>query len=161
MSIWSNKKGAVMVEFAIAFMPIFSLFLVFMEVTRYSMARMAMEHAAGVSARACSVIQTPQNQGMANVDGDPTKDIQQAGEDALKVWTGKNTIGSKNEVVLSAVKVTCDPPQNPQGTDETTIEATYHCNIPLANRLVCGWSHQTKLTMKARMGHQGAKYKVQ
>lgn len=158
MSIWRNKKGAVMVEFAIAFMPICTIFLVLMEVSRWSMAKMAMEHAAGVSARACSVVQTPQNQGVDKVDGDPATDIQTAGETALNVWTGKNKIGSKNETLLTNVKVTCDPPANENGTDEATVTADYNCKVPLANRLICGWSTRTTITTKARMGHQGAKY---
>jgi Flp pilus assembly protein TadG len=161
MSVWRNKKGAVMVEFIIAFMPIITIFLVLVEVSRYSMAKMAMEHAAGVSARACSVIQTPQNQGIDKVDGDPATDVQKAGQTALNVWTGNNKIGSKNAVLLSNVKVTCDPPAGPTGTDEAKVEADYHCRVPLAGRLVCGFSKKTTIKTMARMGHQGAKYKLQ
>lgn len=153
MSFWRSKKGAVLAEFAIAFMPVCTLFLVLMEVTRYSMARMAMEHAAGVSVRACSVIQTPQNQGTANLDGDPGKDMQTAAEAALEPW--------KKTKTLTSITATCDPPGGRNSTDTATVEADYHCDIPVAGKIVCGFGGKKKMTLSARMAHQGADYVVE
>ena len=53
------RKGAVLAEFAIAFIPIMAMFLVLCQLSRYYIARLAVLHAAEVSVRACAVIIEP------------------------------------------------------------------------------------------------------
>ncbi len=161
-----NNRGAVLVEFAIAFLPIFAMFAVLMEITRYSIARVAMQHAASVSARACAVIQKPQNKGKDGVNG-PETDIEKAGKVALLPWTLKQT--------LSDVSVECPEQGDVGGTDVAKVTATYHCAVPVGGQLVCGAmaftsinstngavlsDPTTKIELQARMAHQGARYEI-
>src|SRR5450631_3136355 len=98
----STNRGAVIVEFALAFLPIAAIFTVLMEVGRLSIARIAMQHSASVSVRACSVIQNPRPEDADGngLDGNEL-DIQRAGEMAVKPWIESNT--------LSDVAVDCPP----------------------------------------------------
>jgi len=166
MRIWGNNRGAVLAEFSLAFLPIAAMFTVLMEVSRYSIARIAVQHAASVSVRACSVIQEPQY-GPGSKEGvDGTEaDIETAGKMALKPWMDSNT--------LSDVTVDCPAQGDPSGTDEATVKASYHCSIPLGGQLVCGTMAFTSINStngsvsadptvpietKARMAHQGSRY---
>jgi len=74
-SILRARKGAVLAEFAIAFMPICTMFLCVCQLSRYSIARLAVLHAAQVSVRACAVIVDPDPGHETNLDG-PDSDVQ-------------------------------------------------------------------------------------
>ena len=162
----TSNRGAVLVEFAMAFLPVYAIFAVLMEVTRYSIARVAIQHAASVSVRACAVIQKPQNKGKDGVNG-PESDIEKAGKVALLPWTLKQT--------LSDVSVECPEQGDVAGTDVAKVTATYHCAVPIGGQLVCGAmafttinatnnvvlsDPTTKIELQARMAHQGASYEI-
>lgn len=144
-----NDKGAVLAEFAIAFMPICTLFLVLMQFGRYQVARVASHHAASVAARACAVIKEP-NPGGADING-PESDVEKAVKIAMKTFEGSE---------IHTASVTCDHSGDEYGMDTATVEVEYTCQVPVARQIICP-SGSITLTQKAKMGHQGARYKLE
>lgn len=153
-SLIRARRGAVLAEFAIAFMPICTMFLCVCQLSRYSIARLAVLHAAEVSVRACAVVIAPDPGKEVNLDG-PDSDVQRAAQLAMKPFEGSGEI--------SHTPPTCkfegtDETAN-GGTDTVELHATYSCKIPVARRIVCS-SGDKNIVVHAQFPHQGAKYKL-
>lgn len=146
------RRGAVLAEFAIAFMPICTMFLCLVQQSRYSVARLAALHAAQVSVRACAVIIQPNPGHDANLNG-PDSDVQRAADIAMGPFEGSGEI--------SHSPPTCTQPQGntPENgtTDEVSMDMTYTCQVPVAQKIICpnGSLHNT---FHAQFPHQGARY---
>lgn len=165
MSKWREgflraRRGAVLAEFAIAFMPICAMFLVLTQLSRLFIARLAVMHAAEVSVRACAVIIDPDpgHEASPPLDGQDT-DVQKAAQIAMQPFggDGMTNYGGK-ELSISAPSCTHAGDAN-GGTDTVTTTATFYCIVPLAQRIVC----QNPTTPKtwdvtAQFPHQGANY---
>jgi len=151
--ILRERRGAVLAEFAIAFMPICAMFLCVCQFSRYSIARLAVLHAAQVSVRACSVIIEPDPGHETQLDG-PDSDVQRAAQVAMAPFEGSG------EITHTPPTCTHDDtgPEN-GGTDTVQLDATYNCEIPLARRIVCS-SGPKNFTVHAQFPHQGARYKL-
>lgn len=145
------RRGAVLAEFAIAFMPICAMFLCVCQLSRYSIARLAVLHAAQVSVRACAVIIQPDPGHSTTIDG-PDTDVQRAAKVAMTPFEGSGEITHDDP--------TCkhDGEDN-GGTDTVTMTGHYDCKIPLARGIVCSSGAKT-FTVHAQFPHQGAKYKL-
>ncbi len=153
MGIPRGKKGAVLVEFVFAFMPICTLFLCLCQISRYAIARMVVMHAAEVSVRACAVIADPEPGSSKQVDG-TVQDVITAAHTVMKPFGGSNG----NEI--SITDPTCTHQGEPNGgTDSVTITGTYTCEIPLARNLVCATGPKV-WDVTAEFPHQGATYKI-
>jgi len=151
------RRGAVLAEFAIAFMPICTMFLCVAQLSRYSIARLAVLHAAQVSVRACAVIQDPDPGHNDNLDG-PDSDVQRAADLVMKPFEG-----ASGEITHNPPTCTHDGADDATlhgngGTDKVTMDATYNCQIPVANRIVCGGSLKKTISVIAQFPHQGAQY---
>jgi Flp pilus assembly protein TadG len=167
MKLRTNTRGAVFVEFLIAFMPLMTIFLSLCELTRYSAARVAVQHAAGIGARACAVTGKP-NPTYGNLDGTEA-DVNTAVQYALKPWTGSalNVPGLNINVpirgaTLSVDAATCTTAAtnaDPYGTDQVTVTASYTCVIPIAKTLVCSGGAKN-ISITSSYPHQGANYKL-
>lgn len=149
-----GKRGAVLAEFIIAFMPICAMSLCVAQLSRYSIARLAVMHAAEVSVRACAVIIDPDPGHDKQVDG-PDSDVQTAAHIAMKPFGGD--LGGK-EIHISDPTCSHSGEDN-GGTDTVSIDAKYTCGIPLARWIVCGGGSK-QWTVTAQFPHQGAKYKL-
>ena len=148
------RKGAVLAEFAIAFMPICAMFLCVCQLARYSIDRLAVLHAAQVAVRACAVIKEPDPGSDTKLDG-PESDIGRAAEIALAPFEGSTGTGE-----LSHSEPTCDHTGEANGgTDTLTLKATFTCKIPLASKIVCS-DGDKDITVHAQFPHQGAYYKL-
>jgi hypothetical protein len=151
------RKGAVLAEFAIAFMPICAMFLVLCQLSRYYIARLAVMHAAQVAVRACAVIYEPQPGFEKKLDGDPAE-VVTAAKTAMAPFNQSNASG--HEVYIDDPK--CDAEEVGQangGTDKVEIVGHYNCTIPLARGIVCPSGEKT-WTVEAQFPHQGADYKL-
>lgn len=152
-SLGRNKRGAVLAEFAFAFMPVCTMFLFVVQFSRFEMCRLASYHAANVAARACSVINVGGDE--INPGGDkmngPETDADKAARQVLKPFLGK-------EMALDE-DVKCAHAGTANGTDTVNVKATYTCDIPVAKKLMCPSGTHT-WTVTAKMPHQGAKYKL-
>lgn len=151
-SLVGNTRGAVLAEFAFAFMPVCTMFLFVVQFSRFEMCRLATYHAANVSARACSVINVGGDE--INPGGDkmngPEGDADKAAKQVLKPFVGKE---------LSVEDVKCVHSGDRNGTDTVQVKATYTCDIPVAKKLMCP-SGTHVWTITAKMPHQGAEYKL-
>jgi len=154
-SIIRARRGAVLAEFAIAFMPICTMFLCVCQLCRYSIARLAVLHAAQVSVRACAVIKDPDGKSMPGADvqlDGPESDIERAAGLAMKPFEGSG------EITHSAPKCEHEGEAN-GGTDTVEMTGTYTCKIPVAKGIVCLGGAKT-FTVHAQFPHQGAEYKL-
>lgn len=165
MKLLKATRGAVFVEFLIAFMPLMTIFLSLCELTRYAATRVAVQHAAGIGARACAVTMNP-NPTSGALDGSEA-DVDKAVKYALSPWTGSAiSIGSFNVPLRSGIlkldAATCTTSANeadPHGQDKVTVSGQYKCSIPIAKTLVC--SGGTKdISVTSSYPHQGANYKI-
>jgi len=151
------RRGAVLAEFAIAFMPICTMFLCLVQLSRYSIARLAVLHAAEVSVRACAVIIMPDPGHSKQLDG-PDSDVEKAATIALQPFEGTGELTNDPPA--------CNHDSNPDGklngngsNDTVTMNATYTCNIPVAKHIVCPSGSKT-FHVTAQFPHQGAMYQL-
>lgn len=149
-----NRKGAVLAEFAIAFLPVATMFLFVVQFARFEMCRLASYHAANVAVRACSVINVGGDE--INPGGDkangPKEDADRAAKTAVRSFTGA-------EYQITE-PVTCQHAGGASGTDTVTVKSSYTCQVPVGKRLMCP-SGSCTWNVTARMPHNGAKYKLE
>ena len=147
-----DKRGAVLVEFAVAFMPLMITFSSFAQLQQTATARLVVKHATVVGARGAAVISnghhnTP-DQKPENNDAEVKKGVM-AG---LGPW--KNTMRDVQVTVKD--DSTC---ADPYGMVSVTVTAKYKCSVPFANMFMCpGGQIHTFKPMTSRFPHQGAKF---
>lgn len=148
-----NRKGAVLVEFLIAFMPLMMMFSSFLQVAQVATASLIGRHATVVAARAAAVITDAHKNTPDAQPGDNKDDIVAAYTGALGPW----------KVTMSPVNITIDDASSKDdnfGMVTVTATTDYTCSVPFGNRLVCttlGGTHEIKNVVK--FPHQGACYK--
>jgi Flp pilus assembly protein TadG len=155
------RRGAVLAEFAIAFMPICAMFLCVAQLSRLFIARLATYHAAELAVRACAVIQKPDpgHDASPPLDGQDT-DVQKAAAIGMAAFGGDGlTNYGGTEMSITAPQCNFVGKESNGGTDEVTTTATFNCMVPLASRIVCGNAPKT-WDIKVRFPHQGANYKL-
>jgi hypothetical protein len=149
-----EKRGAVLAEFAIAFLPVATMFLFIAQFARFEMCRLAVLHTANVSVRACAVVNSGGDE--INPGGDaingPESDANKAAQMVLKPFVGQ-------ELSVEPVKCVHNDTSDPYGLDVVDVKATYTCQVPVGKRLMCPSGSRT-WTTRATMAHQGAKYKL-
>lgn len=149
-----NTKGAVLAEFAFAFMPVATMFLFVSQFARFETCRLASLHAANVAARACAVTNVGGdgiNPGGDEVNG-PKTDANKAVLVVLKPFLGKE---------LQVATVNCEHSGGADGDDKVNLKMTYTCGVPVGGTLMCGGVGSSKTwTATASYPHQGALYKV-
>ena len=161
MKALRDEKGAVYVEFLIAFLPIFVLFLSLVQLTLIEMGNLVAKHAAVCAARAAIVVlgDDPQQYGGTDVEraeGQRLSDIKLAAMAPL--W-------SIDPLPVVDLKL----PSSAGGTDSKTtfsrddvvhvrLEYQFPCKVPIARTLVCGLLSTHKLVTEAAMPNQGADY---
>jgi hypothetical protein len=154
-AITRERRGAVLAEFAIAFMPICVIFLTLCQLARLGIAKLYTQHAAAVGIRACAVIISPDPGEDIPVDG-PEEDYKRAVETVVK----QSDDGlAKNELRYEKAECTHNGVAN-GGEDTLTVQTSYTCTIPIADKIVCG-SGSRKLEVTAEFPHQGADYKIE
>jgi hypothetical protein len=157
-SLRRDRRGAAIVEFTVASMPLLSTFLGFTEAGKVYQGNLVLKHSASVAARAAAVIANktgtinPQPGGGGG--GDPQTEIQQAALVSMGRWAQKN--GFSNVTVdVNDQSSEADP----YGNICVTVRSTYNCNVPLGGRLVCGLDGKLEKSAVSCHAHQGAKYK--
>jgi len=122
-----DARGAVYVEFLVAFFPMLTLFLSVVQLADLYAAKLVVRHAAYRAARAGAVVfpDDPANYAEASSKLD---DVRMAG---IIVLHAKGTIIDGDVEVLSGTEYEPGQPVN------VKVTATYRCVFPIANRLVC------------------------
>jgi len=133
------------------------MFLCLVQISRYSIARLTVLHAAQVSVRACAVITDPDPGHDVQLDG-PDEDVQRAATIAMAPFEGSG------EITHTDPKCQHDGSRDGTthgngGTDTVTMKGTYTCMIPVAKRIICSSGPKT-FSVTAQFPHQGAKYKL-
>lgn len=148
------KKGAVYVEFLIAFLPVFFFFLSLVQLIFLQTASLITHHAAAKAARAAAVVlpDDPKYYGdvpVGSFSGQRKSDIERAAQIPLA------TMGL---LEAAAVKVTVTPSYTRNALLTTKVEYHYHCKVPWGRFLICGLTNFKKITAEASMTNQGALY---
>lgn len=124
-----GTRGAVYVEFLIAFLPVFCFFLALVQFSLLELINMMVKHTAEQTVRAAIVIihDDPQYYGgvaVGSVTGQRKDDIQKAAE---------MIIGKSGEVTINM--------ESSYGRDDMVtveVELNYECTVPFGRLLVCG-----------------------
>ncbi len=134
-----HVRGAVYVEFLVAFMPLLVAFECLLQLVELHVASLVTAHAAECASRAAAVILPDdpahyQGVPVGVLEGGRLRDVERAAALPLQAVRG---------VVSARLSLTEAPGRaggpTPEGQPARTIrlEVTYRCRIPLAARLVC------------------------
>jgi len=151
-SLHKDKRGAVLVEFLVAVMPLMITFSSFVQLQQIATARLMVKHSAVVGARAAAVI-TNKNKNTPDQKQDENFKTVEAGIiAALGPWSKTMTVSPKIEDASSCA--------DPFGMVTVTVNANYKCSVPFGGRIVCGLGARHDFqNIKYSMPHQGARYK--
>jgi hypothetical protein len=149
-----DSRGAVLVEFMVALMPLLLSFFVFFQVAVMVTAKMFVRHATIAAARAGIVIKgggatNPMKEGK---EQGTDLDIQNAFQAGLGMW-GQNG----NKMLIGTVSVI--DPGGPTGDVVATSTVLLKCNVPLGRRFVCTIGGYLPMVDRATLPKQGAEYK--
>jgi Flp pilus assembly protein TadG len=147
----TDKKGAVLVEFLVAVMPLMITFSSFVQVAQVATARIVVKHSAIVAARAAAVISNGHNNTPDQEKGDNQSEIESAVNAALGPWAD----------TMDSVQVQVDDKSSgddPYGMIQVTVTTQYHCSVPFGASIVCKAGGARTITQKASFPHQGACY---
>ncbi len=157
-----DLHGAVMVEFIVAFLPLMIFFEALLQFGGIVTGKLVVNHAAVCAARAAVVVLPDDPKFYDDVPvGQPTgkrrEDIERAAAVPLAALKSFEAIRIKF-------------PSQPGATDDRTsfsknelvvirVEADYHCQVPLVNRLLCNAATSKRtLVAEASFPNQGAPY---
>ena len=156
-----GTRGAVYVEFLLAFMPLFVFFMALVQLAFVSMANIVVKHAAVTAVRAAIVV----------LPDDPS-----AYDEEEEMKAGGRRLA---DITLAAkaplLAVTASPdievrfPTSPGGSDSRVafwrddlvrvqVELHYPCRVPIGKTLVCGLFGNKTLVGEAALPNQGADY---
>ena len=161
-TVLRSERGAVYVEFLIAFLPLFSFFLCLVQLAMLQTANLIVKHAAVVATRAAVVIlpDDPQKYGGVAID--------------RAEGTRRDKIVQAATIPLSTLEDFPFPqvrfPTTEGGDDDRVVfgrddlvrvqvSSLYRCRVPLARTIVCGAFFGIKqLRGEASLPNQGASY---
>ncbi len=156
-----DQRGAVYVEFLIAFFPIFTFFLGLIQLADLHQANIVTHHAAVMAVRTAIVVLPDDGQYYNNTapnhfDGER--------RDAIKKAAMQSLLASRS---ITEFRVTL--PSSPGGDDElkdvkrndlvrVAITAHFQCRVPLVSKVVCNSEGMRTLRAESAMPNQGADY---
>jgi Flp pilus assembly protein TadG len=156
-----DSRGAVYVEFLIAFLPLLVFFSSLVQLTVLQTADIVTKHAAVTAARAAVVVlpDDPKYYDGATVnhaEGQRLSDIQLA---AMIPLTAIDPDPRVQLTFPSSATGTDDRSAfGPHDTVNVRVAYTYKCAIPIGNVLACGPSRTKQLVGLASMPNQGANF---
>lgn len=157
----TDARGAIYVEFLIAFMPVFVMFLGLVQLADLHQASVIVGHSAIMAARSAVVVlhDDPQYYGNAEI-GKPTgqrlDDIKRA---AMTPLLASRSI-TQYKVNLPASAGGSDT-KSEFTRDELVrvrVQAQFHCRVPLVGTLVCGSKSMKTLAAEAALPNHGVSY---
>ncbi|MFO0677802.1 MAG: TadE family protein [Polyangiaceae bacterium] len=158
----TDTRGAVYVEFLVAFMPLFVFFMALVQFGFVQTANLVVKHSAVTGARAASVVlpDDPAFYGGAplnRAEGKRFEEIERAVKMPLVALepapAPKVTFPSTPGGTDSKVSFT------PSETVRVRVEYDYRCFVPIGRQLVCGLvSGKKKLLAEAALPNHGASF---
>jgi Flp pilus assembly protein TadG len=137
-----RQRGAAMVEFVVAVMPMLITFFSFVQLGKLMTARLVLQHATKTALRTATL--TPKGDPRAMNDSGK---IREAAQDALGQWSNQLTIS-----------VSPSQGGGVHGLVNVTVNATYRCDVPLGSLLVCGGGSKKLKPITLSMPLQGGDY---
>lgn len=156
------SRGAVYVEFLVAFLPLLVFFECLVQLAGLVGARFVVHHAAYAAARAASVVlyDDPKHYddlAVGEASGKRREAVERAAAMPLKAV--RSIVDFKVTFPSSAGANDDRASLLPDDLVRVRVEAKYRCFVPLASHLVCGvLSGARTLTAEAAMPGQGAEY---
>lgn len=157
-----DDKGAVLVEFIAAFMPILGVFLCLAQAVGLYAAKLVSVHAATLGARAAVVVipDNPKYYGGSpklTLEGKRLEDVERATLMGLAI---------NQSISLAGAEITVGDPETKAAKtnferDETVgvwVDAPYRCGLPIAQYIVCGMDGVLVLESRAALRIHGADY---
>ena len=171
----AGTRGAVYVEFLIAFLPVLIMFMCLWQMSRLYTTGLAVEHAAITAARSGSVVfaDDPAQYGGAELHkpmGQRRQTVEGAALMPLSPFILDGSLVSVNVTFPSSPGSSQErdhyDPSDPNSDDahkvdfvRVHIEATFRCRIPLADRIACNPLTRTRTIIReAAYPYQGAGY---
>ncbi len=175
-----DTRGAVYVEFLIAFLPVFIFFLCLLQLAILFSQKLIVDHSAVVGARAAAVVfgdepgpYADRERGMNKTSADRRDAVRQSvllalaplilngsAETVNVVYPEANAPGGKDQPVGQSL-----PPMNlqgPQAIVRVRVEVHVTCKIAFANAIACGPAflpiHTKLLASESIYPYQGASY---
>jgi hypothetical protein len=149
-----DTRGAVYVEFLIAFLPVITFFFATWQFTELCAADLVLRRAASAAARAATVVLTddPHFYGGKAVnayDGERKKDIETAAAMILSASPH-----------FSTFKVEVQGKKEPGEEMTAVVSASFRCGGGWVS-LVCGGGSSRMLTARSSVAYQGARYRYE
>lgn len=149
----SDERGAALVEFLVALMPLMITFFSFVQLAQITTARLIVKHATIVGARAAAVISNV-NHNTPDQQGDGAEDIREAVRQGLGRW--KHNMARVDVTVDD--QSSCSGQNGQYGLVTVDVKADYKCSVPFGRSLICKGSRHN-IGFKIGFPHQGARYK--
>jgi hypothetical protein len=137
-----DKKGAVLVEFALAILPVFMIFFGTVQYCVCAYVNLVLRHGAFVAARCMAVV----HPGMPD-----------AGKPA-DCTDGVNALFGNDPNLKATVTLENAPNKMAETLDTTEVELKYECKVPLGNVIACGAARKKTFKATASFPNQGASY---
>ncbi len=157
-----DRRGAVYVEFLVAFLPLFIFFECLVQLSGMFTAKLVVQHAAVTATRAAVVVL---HDDPAYYGNEPTGSASGQRLEAIEL-----AAAIPMRAVRSIVDYEVTFPSQPGGSTSRTdfgrddlvrvqVKAQYRCQVPIASRMVCDFVTSTReLTGEAALPNQGADY---
>jgi Flp pilus assembly protein TadG len=154
----ADRRGAVLVEFMVALLPLLTTFFVSLQVMQLATARLMVKHANILGARAAAVF--------ANTAGVTPDQPVGVNQDKIEMAVMGSLGPYANAITVKVTvddKATCSDPYGPV---TVKVEGTVRCFVPLG-QIICksrapfGGAQRAAVVFKdsVTMPHQGARYK--
>lgn len=154
-------RGAVYVEFLIAFMPVFIMFLGLIQLADLHQANIIVNHSAMMAVRSAVVILHDNPSYYDNVEvGKPTgKRLDEIKRAAMMPLLASRSI-TEYKVNLPAQAGGEDTQQKIERDDmvRVRVEAHFECRVPLVNKLMCGAKSLKTISAESVLPNHGMSY---
>jgi hypothetical protein len=137
-----DQRGAVLVEFALAIMPVFIIFFGTVQYCVNAYINLILHHGAFVAARCMAVV----HPGMP--DAGKTADCTD----------GVNVLFPTKANLKATVTLQNSPGTTSEDLDTVKVELKYKCTIPLGNVVACGAKREADMKALASFPNQGSAY---
>jgi hypothetical protein len=153
-TLTKNTRGAVLAEFALALMPLLSMFFGFVQLAKIATARLMLKHAAICAARAAAIY-TNQHDNNPGED----KELNQAQVNGATLAALGDYYDRPGGFKAAWATVTDNSSkEDPYGWVNVRVIGVYSCSVPLGGLLACGFMREKIMVEDYRMPHQGALY---
>lgn len=157
-----STRGAIYVEFLVAFFPVFTTFLGLVQIADLYQANLIVQHSAVAAARAAVVVLPDDGSYYDNVEvghfsGKRKEDIVKAA--SLTMFASRSL--TELRVTLPSSPGSDDSRSEVQRDDliRVQVRANFECRVPFVNRLVCDAQSGLKtISAEAAFPNQGASF---